>query len=643
MLAAIRVFAKSWVAAVLIGLLILSFAVWGVSDVFKTRASDEVVQAGGRGITQAEFRTEWDRAKANLEVQSGQPISNEVAVENRFDSRVLEMLADRESMAAMVDRIGLKPADSLITREIQRIPAFFDQVSGRFDKRLYEEALARNNLTAPDFEQSVRDDIAQSHMAAGLVDGLRPPRAYGALAVVFAQEARDVSAFAVGPPSVTPPAPPTEAQLAAFMKENADRLMRPEFRVLSVVRFSAEKFAGSVTVSEADIRKQFDFRKDSLNRPETRSLVQIPARDAAAARQIADRLGKGEDPAVAAKAAGVEPVVYADKPRTAVVDRKTGETAFAMASGEVRVVQGDLGLSVVKVTGIQPGQVVTLESIRPMLEAEARKTLAAERVYELSQAFDDAHSGGANLDEAAAKAGVSVIKLGPVAEQGIDTSGKPVSGISAKLIQTAFRLPEGGESQIEDEGQGESYVVRVDKVLPKALPPLEEVRQPLTRAWMGQEMSKRLREKADALSKRVAKGEDMAKVAQSVGTQLVRLPGLTRQASGQQGPLPPEAFGQAFSAPKGGVFAAGGGGPFVFIVGRVDAIRPPTVAENARAVEQVRPQLGMTLFSEIGAQMPRYARTVLKTRTDPELARQTLGIEAPKAKEAKDGKGAAGK
>jgi hypothetical protein len=135
----------------------------------------------------------------------------------------------------------------------------------------------------------------------------------------------------------------------------------------------------------------------------------------------------------------------------------------------------------------------------------------------------------------------------------------------------------------------------------------------------------------------------MAKVAQSVGTQLVRLPGLTRQASGQQGPLPPEAFGQAFSAPKGGVFAAGGGGPFVFIVGRVDAIRPPTVAENARAVEQVRPQLGMTLFSEIGAQMPRYARTVLKTRTDPELARQTLGIEAPKAKEAKDGKGAAGK
>ena len=219
MLAVIRAFAKSWVAALLIGVLIVSFAVWGVSDVFKTRAHNEVVHAGGRSLTPAEFRTEWDRAKANLERQSGQPISNELAVENRYDSRVLEMLADRESMAALVDKIGLKPADSLITREIQRIPAFFDQVSGRFDKRLYQEALARNNLTAPAFEQSVRDDIAQSHMAAGLVDGLRPPRAYGALAVVFAQEARDVSAFAVGPPAVEPPAHDSAAVEAARQRQ----------------------------------------------------------------------------------------------------------------------------------------------------------------------------------------------------------------------------------------------------------------------------------------------------------------------------------------------------------------------------------------------------------------------------------------
>jgi hypothetical protein len=55
-------------------------------------------------------------------------------------------------------------------------------------------------------------------------------------------------------------------------------------------------------------------------------------------------------------------------------------------------------------------------------------------------------------------------------------------------------------------------------------------------------------------------------------------------------------------------------------------------------VEQVRPQLGMTLFSEIGAQMPRYARAALKVRTAPDLARQSLGIETPKAGNEASGK-----
>jgi len=643
MLAVIRAFAKSWVAAVLIGLLIVSFAVFGVSDVFRTRAKNEVVHAGNRSVTTEAFRAEFDRAKQNLEQQNGQQISNELAVENRFDARVLEMLADREAMAALIEKIGLRPADALITREIQKIPAFFDQVSGRFDKRLYEEALARNKLTAPQFEQSVRDEIAQSHLAAGLVDGLRPPRAFGALAVVFAQESRDLAVFNVGPGAVEAPKPPTDAQLTEFMKANSERLMRPEFRVLSVVRFSSAQFAGQVKVTEADIRKQFDFRKDSLNRPETRSLVQIPAKDANSARGLADRLGKGEDAAAVARSAGVDPVLYADKPRTAVVDAKVGEAAFGMASGEVRVVQGDLGLAVVKVTGITPGRVVTLEEARPMLEAEARKTVAAEKVYEISQAYDDAHAGGANLDEAAAKAGVPVTTLGPVAEQGFDPTGRPVTGLSARLVQTAFRLPEGGESQIEDEGQGESFVVRVDKIIPRALPPLAEIRQPLARAWMSQEMARRLRAKADELAGRVRKGEDLAAVAASIGARPERVPGLTRQGAGQGGPLSQEGFAQAFSAGKGGVFVAQAANAFALVVGKVDAITPPAVADNARAVEQVRPQLGMTLFEEIGARMPRYARAILKVRTDPALARQTLGVEPPKTDGAKDGAAKGGK
>jgi peptidyl-prolyl cis-trans isomerase D len=566
-------------------------------------------------------------------VQTGQQITNELAVQERLDVRLLQSLADRQAVAALIERIGLRPSDALITAEIQKIPAFFDQLSGRFDRRLYQDALARNKMTPAMFEQSIRDDIAQSHLASGLVDGLRPPRAYGALAVVFAQESRDVLAFNVGPAAVEAPRPPSDSQLTEFMKANSEQLMRPEFRVLSVVRFSSAQVAGQVKITEADVRRQFEFRKDALNRPETRSLIQIPARDAGVARGLADRLGKGEDPAAVARSAGVEPVVYTDKPRSAVVDEKVAEAAFAMAQGEVRIVQGDLGVAVLRVTGITPGRNVTLDEIRPMLEAEARKTAAAEKVYALSQAYDDAHAGGATLNEAAAKAGVTVLTVGPVAEQGFDPTGRPVAGLSPRLIETAFRLPQGGESQIEEETQGESFVVRVDRIIPRALPPLDEVRQPLARAWMNQEMAKRVRAKGESLAEQVRKGQDIAAVAASIGARPARLAGLTRQGAEQGGPLSQEGFGAAFQATKGGVFVAANPAAFAVTVGRVETITPPAVADNARSVEDVRPQLGMAIFEELGAELPRYARSVLKVETSLELARQALGVEAPKTEQ----------
>ncbi len=633
MITLIRAFAKSWVALLLIGLLIISFAVFGVGDVFRTPVPTEVVKAGNRTVSVETFRSEWDRTRQNLQVQTGQQITNELAVQERLDVRLLQSLADRQAVAALIERIGLRPSDALITAEIQKIPAFFDQLSGRFDRRLYQDALARNKMTPAMFEQSIRDDIAQSHLASGLVDGLRPPRAYGALAVVFAQESRDVLAFNVGPAAVEAPRPPSDSQLTEFMKANSEQLMRPEFRVLSVVRFSSAQVAGQVKITEGDVRRQFEFRKDALNRPETRSLIQIPARDAGVARGLADRLGKGEDPAAVARSAGVEPVIYTDKPRSAVVDEKVAEAAFAMAQGEVRIVQGDLGVAVLRVTGITPGRNVTLDEIRPMLEAEARKTAAAEKVYALSQAYDDAHAGGATLNEAAAKAGVTVLTVGPVAEQGFDPTGRPVAGLSPRLIETAFRLPQGGESQIEEETQGESFVVRVDRIIPRALPPLDEVRQPLARAWMNQEMAKRVRAKGESLAEQVRKGQDIAAVAASIGARPARLAGLTRQGAGQGGPLSQEGFGAAFQATKGGVFVAANPAAFAVTVGRVETITPPAVADNARSVEDVRPQLGMAIFEELGAELPRYARSVLKVETSLELARQALGVEAPKTEQ----------
>lgn len=632
MLANIRAFAKSGFATVLIGLLIVSFGVWGVRDVFKGQVTNQVIVAGKRTVGPQDFKMEFDRARKGLEQQVGQPVTQELAVENKFDLRLIEELATRESFGALLDKIGVRPSDQLMKQQIEKIPNFFDQVSGRFDKTLYLQTLGQNNLTPAKFESGIRDEIAQQHLVSAMVNGLRVPRAYGALGAIYETESRDVGYFALDPRAVPPVAPPTDAQLTKFMQDNAQALMKPEFRILTVVRFSPTLVGANLPVTEADIQKQFDFRKDTLNKPELRSLVQIPGKDAKTAQAVAQRLSKGEDPAAIAKSIGVEAIAYADKPKSAVADPKVGAAAFGMAEGAVQVVQGDLGPAVVKLLKITPGHTATIAEVRPMLEAEARKTAAAEKVYEISQKYDDAHAGGASLSEAAQKAGVPTLTVGPVSEQGADPTGQRAAGVTPKLVQVAFGLPQGGESEIEDEGNGESFAVRVERIIPKALPPLTEVKPKLMQVWMARETAKRLQVKADELSARLKKGESLEAVAASVGAQVSHAAGLDRQNAAQNKDLSREALGKAFEARQGEIFTAENAKAFGLVVAKVEAIHAPNPAAVARIAEDSRPQMTMAIFREIGNDARKSARATIKPKIYPNVARAALGLEPLDAK-----------
>jgi peptidyl-prolyl cis-trans isomerase D len=626
MLAAIRAFAKSWVAAVLIGLLIVSFAIFGIHDVFRAGPRNSVLVVGDRTISPADFKREFETFRRGAEQQMGGPLTPDVISQNHLDARVLEGLATSEAFYELLRRIGIHPSDQQAVGELRKIPAFFDQVSGRFDEKLYQQRLAENDLTPARFEQGVRDQIAEEQLARGLYAGLRVPRAYTALAAIYNLESRDVGYFLVGPGSVPEPTLPTDIQLTQFMKDHAAELKRPEYRIVTVARFAPSAIAASLPVDEAAVKKRYEFRKDTLSTPETRSLVQIPAKNAAAGQQIVQRLAKGEDPAAVAKSLGVDAINYADKPQSAIPDRKLAAAAFALPVGQVSAIQGDLGLAVVKVIKATPGHAVTLEEARPQIEAELRKDAAAEKVYDLTQAYDDAHSKGASLAEAAQKAGVPTVTLPPLSKEGATQQGQQIQGLPPKLLEQAYSLPAGGESEVEEAGPGEYFALKVEKIIPSAAPTLEEVKPQLVRYWMVREMAKRLNDKADVLAARVRKGETIEAVASSIGGQVTRVTNLDRTNASDNKQLSRDALGKAFGAKAGDVFIADDT-HFGVIVAKVEGLRPGDNANLARLTEEARPQMSMAVFRELGESARRAARDQVKIKVNPNAARSAIGLE----------------
>ena len=637
MLAAIRNFAKSWPARILLILLAISFVGWGANQSGLSAISgNEIIRAGSRSIDANAFRREYDNFKKRAEEQQGQPITQEVAEKNRLDTVVLNGVATREAFAELLSRAGVRPSDKLILDQIQKIPAFFDPITGRFDRKTFQQRLGENGLTPQAFDAVLRDEMAGQHWAVAVQNGLAAPKTYGALAAVFAMESRDLAYFALGPQSVPRPAAPTDAQLTAFMNENRAQLTRPEMRILTVVPFTPQSVAASTTgpIDPAELRKRYDFRKDTLSRPETRTLVQIPVKDQAAAQQVAARLRNGEAPEQVARALGVNAITYDEKPLTAIADRKAGQAAFRLQAGEVAPVQGDLGFAVVKVVSVTQGREVSLEEARPMLEAEIRKDMVTEKVYAQTQAFDDAVQGGAKLAEAAQKAGVSAQTIGPISAQGVDEQGQQYQGLPPKILETAFALPSGGESEVTELGEGSYFAVRVERVVPAQMPPLAEVRPMIARAWTEREIVRALEARANALTDRVKKGETLEAVAASAGVSVTRVPGLTRQTAQSQQQLGREVLGRAFASKPGEAWNARM--PNAIAVGQVSNVRMEAGPTAGQMAEANRGELTQAIFREMAESAQAYARTKLKVRANPAKAREALGF-TPLADASKSG------
>ena len=293
MLTAFRAFSRSKWAAALLVLIAISFVIVGARmDVFSNLGPKHVIDAGARSMNEAEFRTAFDQVRERLQQQVGRPLTNQDLVAENIHTRFLAEQTEQLGFLNWAWKAGIRPGQELIVKQIRKIPAFFNSVTGQFDQQAYQAALAQQNLTPAMLEQDLRDQYATEHFGAAVFAGARVPRIYGALLAGSALESRDGRWFEVTSAMAGQVPAPTDAQLNAFIQENAERLRAPEFRMVSVVLFTPEA-ASSAPISEDRIRERFEFKKDTLGKPETRTFVTLTAPNRDTAQKIAAALRAG--------------------------------------------------------------------------------------------------------------------------------------------------------------------------------------------------------------------------------------------------------------------------------------------------------------------------------------------------------------
>jgi peptidyl-prolyl cis-trans isomerase D len=655
MLRFFRSFTRSWFGPAIMGLLVIAFGVLGsgsVRSILSGRVADSVVEAGSHSVSEAQFAKIFERQQQDYLKQTGNPYPLEEAIKAGVDRDMLQKLSAQTAYAEMLTRSGIKPSDAVVALELKRmaesgrspgIAQLFDAVTGKFKPDGLRLLLQNNGMSMDDFQRELSDEIADGEFGAAIGAGFAPPRIYAATEATLLLESRDVTYFVIPTTSVAVPAQPTDAQLTQFMQEHKDRLMLPERRKLTVLRFSAKALAPTITVDPAAVEQQFEARKASYAKPELRSLVEIPLNDPENAAAVQAALLKGQDPEAVAKSVGVDAITYADQPETGIADRKAAAAAFAMSAGQISgPVQGDFKTVILKVTKITPAQTPDFAAAKAQITADLQKSQALDKVYDLSQKFEDLRNGGASFATAAAKLGLTPVTVGPVSADGKDLiTGQIDPVLSPKVIAAGFQLPQNGDGDVTpDADKGEYFAVHVDQIVPPSLPGLDEpgVRLALGHALQQQTVLAGLQKQAADAQAAIKGGQTLDAVAAKYHATVAHQVGLQQATAQQFQQTLGQAFmGTVFDQKAGQIFAVGSDPLKGMVIGRVDQVHTPDPKQVAMVLETVQQRTAEAYLNGVQGRgglesaIRDAALRMVKPSTDLTLARSAMDVDAAMA------------
>jgi peptidyl-prolyl cis-trans isomerase D len=631
MLAQLRKVTRGFLAIVLIGLLGLAFAIWGINDMFRPIATNNVAQGRGVAVHANDFKREFDRELESIQQRNpGQPITQAQAVEANLHTRILDRMMSMAAVDHLAKKIGLGASDKMIAEWVRQGPAFKNPITGQFDSEIYAQRLAQDRMTTTMFHNDLRKDMVRNQLVQASIAGVRAPSSFAKIEDAFISERRVVSIAAITPDRIGAPPTPTPKDLEDFYKQNAARFTRPEFRAFTLVRAAPAQFEAGVTVDEAAVTRLMEQRAAAKVQTERRSFVQLSgAPDQAKAQDAARRLAAGEDANVVARALNMQAQVIENRAQSGISDPKVGAAVFGLkAAGDVTAPVQGLSWSVARLTGVSVAERVDQAALRAEARAEYVKEQAVLRMNEAIEKFEEDRGAGGDLAEIARKNGLEVVKSGLVTGQGLTERGEPSSAFldNPALLQSAFQAAEGEPGDFQSDGEG--YVlINVDQVRPSAPPPLEEVRPFVTQAWQAGKVGEAMKALSDQITKSVAEGASFADAVRGARLQMIASSQTLDRRTAAALPFP--ALGEAIFYGREGEVVSAPGSPQLnaLLVARVEKIERPETGGDAQKLEATRQQIEQRVTNDTLGALVLGARDGARLRQNQALVDRIVGKE----------------
>ena len=545
-------FGKAVMAAVM-GLLVVSFAIWGIGDIFRGFGLNSALKIGNTEISIEQFRQYYTERLQQLSRQVGRPITSDQARATGIDRQVLSQLVAETTLDQQAKALRLGIGNDEIASRITNDPSFRG-LNGQFDRTRFVEIIRQAGFTEGRFVEEQRRVILRRQIALSIGGEFNVPVTAMAALNQYQNEKRAIEYLALGPAQAGDIPAPTPEVLSKFFEERKVLFRAPEYRKITLLSMSPADLAKPDAVSDADAKTYYEQHKASYGTPERRELHQIIFPNPEEAAAAHERIAKGASFADLAKERGLKDsdTDVGMVTKAEVIDPAVADAAFALKADEVSTpVQGRFGTVLLQVGKIEPGNQKTYEEVAPQIKREIAENRAKTEIGNLRDKFEDERAAGATLAETAKKLGLKSRTIDAVDRSGRGPDGKPIADLpkSPDAIAAGFGSDVGVDNDPLQLPNGGYLWYDVTGITPARERTLDEVKDQVETRWRDDEIAKRLQAKTDDILGKFKAGTTLAQLATESGLKVVTAADLQRGKPG--GFAPAKLVDAAFKTIKG--------------------------------------------------------------------------------------------
>ncbi|MBX9450537.1 MAG: SurA N-terminal domain-containing protein [Mesorhizobium sp.] len=628
MLNSLRNAARSWIAKLLLVMLVLSFAVWGISGQIFGGLGSNVLTAGDTRVSILEYRLAYDRQLSLLSQQFGVPVTREQAQQFGVDNRVLSQLAAGAVLDEQAREMRLGLSRDRLAAMTAEDPAF-QGADGRFDRNQFDFVLRQIGMRPEDYLKNREQAAVRQQIIEAVSDGMTAPDAFLRAVSLYQGEDRTVDYIVLSRPLVEPIEEPAQDVLEAYFEENKANYAAPEYRRISYVKLEPADIADPAAIQAEEVERYYEDNAARFTSPEQRKIEQLVFADAEAAQAALDKIRGGAtfEEVVTEQGKMMGDVVLGTFAKADVADPAIAEAAFELAEGEVSdVVDGAFGSLLVRVPEVQPAKVQPLAEVEQQIRSDIALGEATRILDDVYEGYEDARAGGETMAEAAARNRLEVVTVEAVDRSGRNPEGTILTDLpeSNALLQEAFDSEVGVENSPLNTGSSGYLFYEVDDVTEARDRSIDEVRDQVVTDWKENEVATRLATRAEEIEKQVADGKALTEVAEELELEVQVRRGLKRDANDAE--LGDAGVAAVFSVARGETGLAPAQDGDAQVVFRVTDVLVPAGAGPDALPAEARDRFASAISDDLLDQLVARLQTEYPVTIDRGAVQQALSF-----------------